>query len=184
MRIARWLSGVCCVTAMTAPGIAAQGAPKHEFGVDLSIASVKAEGSSESLFSVQTPVDVRIGFASASTVMLETRFGFAYLSGGGDSQMLFTPGLNAILRIGSGSGPHNLMGAYLTGGAAAQVSRVSSSGTSNSETRFAINVGLGTRLAWGDAAIRPEAFFSQLFKKDNSPAVTSFGLRIGFSFWH
>lgn len=169
---------------MAAPGIAAQGAPKHEFGVDLSMASVKAEGSSESLFALRTPVDVRIGFVSASAVMLETRFGLAYVSGGGDSQLSFVPGLNALVRLGSGSGPHNLMGAYLTGGASAQMARVSSSGTTNTQTRFAVNVGLGTRIAWGDAAIRPEAFFSQMLKKDNLPAITSLGLRLGVSFWH
>lgn len=169
----------------------AQNGPKHEFGIDLVIGSAKSseEGSARAL-AIATPFDVRIGFVSQGKLSFETRFGFSYLSLGetdnseGFSSLEFTPGLNLLYRLGSGSGLHNQMGLYLTAGGGVEIARSSSEGVSETETQLSANVGLGTRMALGSLAFRPEAFLTKVFEKDELPGVTVIGVRLGLSFFH
>jgi len=162
---------------------------RHEFGVDLSLMYTK-EGSGCStdcsLFRALTPVDVRIGFLSSGPLSVEPRFALSYITGGGAHLLQFTPGLNVLYGFGTRSGLHNSMGPYLTGGAALSLTHVGAGGTSTSATQVSVNVGIGTRKAWGSAAFRPEAFFRYNFENSGKgiPASFDLGARIGLSFFH
>jgi hypothetical protein len=170
----------------TAASGQAQSAPKHEFGLDFVIGSLKSDGDDSRSLLMTTPFDVRIGFLTQGPLMVETRFGFSYFraGGGGGSALEFTPGINLMLRLGKGSGLHNQMGPYLTAGGSVDIARVSGGGDSSTETQPGINVGLGTRMAWGSAAFRPELFFAKVFETDETFAANVFGVRLGLSFFH
>ena len=171
----------------------AQNAPKHEFGIDLVIASVKPTSDDvpsaliPRTLLATTPLDVRIGFLAQGRMMLETRFGFSYVKVGdtddneGGSALEFTPGLNLMFRLGKGSGLHNQMGPYFTVGGTFDISKSSGEETTKQP---GINVGLGTRIAWGSAAFRPELIFAKVFETDDSFGATVFGVRLGLSFFH
>ena len=189
MRSVRQLIGITAAGLVFAGALEAQ-TPRHEFGIDLGIASVKAD-EGERVLMIGTPIDVRIGFVTASPWMLETRFGFEYLGADDGSLLSFSPGLNLLWRLGPGTGLANQMGPYVTVGGNAEYARFSSDITDESEsaTQLGVNVGIGTRLAWGSAAFRPELFFQKSFESgeveddDFVPAGTAFGLRVGISLW-
>lgn len=194
MRAVTRLFAVGVAAALLATTSNAQSSPRHEFGVDLSIASTKSDGASDRVFSVNTPVDVRIGFVSQSNFMLETRFSLAYGSSDGNSFYAFRPGLNALWRLGEGTGMHNQMGAYLTAGASFALlgASVEVLGTDVSESQFipGINLGIGMRSAMGSLGFRMEGFFAYDMEggsegePDFVPSRTTIGVRIGLSVWH
>jgi hypothetical protein len=180
------LAAVC----FAAPALA-QNNPKHEFGVDFVVGSAKAdEDGSPRVLAMTTPFDVRIGFVSRGKLMFEPRFGFSYASVGdtddseGFSALEFTPGLNLLFRLGSGSGLHGQMGAYITVGGGLEIERVSGEGVSETLTQPTVNAGIGARKALGSIAFRPEAFVAKVFEKDDAPGVTVIGVRLGLSFWN
>lgn len=189
-------------TAMVMAGLAAPaaafaqmqhnmgGMPKHEFGVDLAaFYSHTGSGCSTNCgtFNVGTPVDVRIGFATSGPLSFEPRFTLAYITGGGGHLLSFNPDINILYRLGPGSGQHNLMGAYVTGGIALAVASAAVSGSpSSTATQFSVNAGVGTRMAYESGAFRPEAFFRYNFenKSKSIPSSYDIGARIGLSLWH
>ena len=190
MKIARQLVGLAAAAALSAGTLEAQ-MPRHEFGVDLGIASTKYDGGDGRVLFIGAPIDVRVGFVTASPLMFETRLNLVYVSTDDGSLMSFAPGVNALWRLGPGTGLANQMGPYLTGGVSLEYSRISSDFDDESEsaTQFGINVGVGTRLGWGTAAFRPELFFQNNFASgdedefDYIPSNSTIGLRLGISLW-
>ena len=174
--------GLGAVLMLFAAPAAAQG---HEMGVDLVIASTEVDlPGAERVLEIGTPVDVRIGFGGA-VLSFETRFSFAYLSSDGNSLLSFDPGLNVLYSL-SGS---RQQGLYLTGGGKIQIARVSGEDDSETETQLGVNVGLGTRMPMGAAALRIEGFYMMMLEKgslgdsDYAPGANAIGVRLGFSFW-
>jgi len=168
---------------------AGMGAPKHEFGVDLGVAYSKASGcvgSCPGIFQVFTPVDVRIGLHPGNAMMIEPRFTFGLVSGGGSTLLSFDPGVNVLFRMGSGSGMHGIMGPYVTVGADVGIVSVSGGGNSTSGGVLGVNGGIGTRMPFGTAATRLEAFVGYKFKntKLGSPNTLHLGVRMGLSLFH
>ena len=171
------------------------GMPTHEFGVDLgvayhNIASSVSGGSSVSEFSVATPVDLRVGFISASPTSLELRLVASLLtaSGGGATVTAYSlmPDVNVLYKLGAGHGPHNLLGPYFTAGVGAGLSGISD-GSSTSGVNVTINVGVGARGAFGTGATRGEFFVAYTPKNDKiGPAGNeiTMGVRLGISLWH
>ena len=156
-----------------------------EFGVDLGIAYNKTgSGCSVDCGSVQigTPVDVRFGFVSSGPLSFEPRFTLGYISGGGDHLLTFSPDLNVLFRMGSSTARQ---GMYLTGGVGIDIASASIGGTSSSATQLSFNGGVGTRVPYGSAAWRLEAFFR--YNLENSgkgiPSSIDIGARIGVSLW-
>ena len=190
MKIARQLVSLGAAAALSAGALEAQ-APRHEFGVDMGIASTKFDGGDGRVLQVGMPIDVRVGFVTATPLMFETRFNLSYVGTDDFSLLTFAPGVNALWRLGPGTGMANQMGPYLTGGVSLEYARFSNDFDDESEsaTQFGINVGVGTRLGWGTAAFRPELFFAQNFESgdeedlDYAPANSTIGLRLGISLW-
>lgn len=187
MRRAMQVVAAAGASMMLAVAVQAQ-TPRHEFGVDMAIASIKRDGSDRYL-RVAAPIDVRIGFLTASPLMFETRFGFEYLRADEGSVMQLAPGINALWRLGPGTGLANQMGPYITGGVTLEYYRESFEGGSDSAKQFGANVGIGTRLGWGPAAFRPELVFQKSFESGNQtdgdfvPGLTAIGVRLGVSLW-
>lgn len=154
--------------------------PKHELGVDISFAYEKPSGGS-SLFAVATPVDVRLGFRAGQTLVVEPRFSFNLLSGGGTSIYTFTPDLNFLFAF-----QDNKKGGYLTAGAGVDLAHASSGGVGGTASQFNVNGGIGTRLPYESGAIRLEAFSRYFFKNTSKglPNIFELGARIGISLWH
>ena len=179
--------GIAAASVVLAATAQAQ-TPRHEFGVDMGIASIKYDGEDRFL-RVAAPIDVRIGFVAASALSFETRFAFEYLRDDDASEMHLTPGINAIWKLGPGTGLANQMGPYITGGLSLEYFRESFEDESDSATQFGANIGIGTRLGWGSTAFRPELFFHKGFEKgsetddDFIPGLTAIGVRLGVSFW-
>jgi hypothetical protein len=184
------------LTGLTlAPGaLLGQGAmPHHEYGVDLALAfqnvsSLAGTGSS-TRFVALTPVDVRLGFVSPTPLSLEGRLTFAFNSRGFGSNASYelAPDLNVLYRLGRGSGPHGLMGPYLTGGLGLDLTDApSGGGGTRSGLVMSLNGGLGTRIPTGSAAMRLEGFLAYAFKNPTlgAPATLSVGVRVGLSLWH
>ncbi len=164
-------------------------APKHELGVDVSMAFEKVGSCTTncSAFAVSTPVDVRLGFLMSSGLSIEPRFTFNWVTGFGGHGLVFTPDVNVLIPFGTRSGQHGLMGPYVTGGASLVVTNTGvSGGASTSSTQFGLNVGVGLRRAWESAAFRPEAFFRYNFENTSKGIPSSFdiGARLGISFFH
>ena len=150
---------------------------KHEFGVDLSFAYLKAGGGGDGIFSISTPVDLRVGFIVGDKLVVEPRFSFNLLSGGGGSVYTFTPDLNFLLAFqGNKEGP------YVTAGAGVDIFHLGGSGGSATATQFNFNGGIGTRTG----VARLEAFVGYHLENtgDFLPSILSVGVRIGLSFWH
>jgi hypothetical protein len=189
----RMLKGVVLVfAALSVPAVARaqMGRPMHEFGVDLA-AMYQKVGSGCSTdcgyFQVGVPVDLRIGFLTQGPLSVEPRLTFSYLSGGGGHLLAFDPHLNVLYRLGAGTGPHSMMGPYVTVGAGVAIVNASvSGGTSSTSTQLSVNAGIGMRSAFESAAFRPEAFFAYNFenKGKNIPSSIAIGARIGLSFFH
>lgn len=157
--------------------------PAHEFGADLTLyyGNQKLLGASQSHFVIATPVDLRVGFVTSKTLVVEPRIGFAYDSKGtGTSSLLvFTPDLNFLFNLGSGT---YKQGMYLTAGAGLNLV----SGGGNSVTQLALNGGVGTRVPYESGAIRLEAFVKYLTKNESKgvPSELQIGGRVGLSLWH
>jgi hypothetical protein len=154
--------------------------PKHELGVDISFAYEKPSGG-PSLFAIATPVDVRLGFRASDYLVVEPRFAFNYLSGGGSTVYTFTPDLNFLFAFQS-----NRKGGYFTAGAGVDLAHVSSGGVGSTASQFNFNGGIGTRVPYESGAIRLEAF-TRYFLKNTSkglPNILEIGARIGLSLWH
>lgn len=180
--VGRVFIAAAAVAVLAAPAAA----QRHEFGVDLAIASSKVDvPNADRVLHVLTPVDVRIGMVSGGPLSFETRFSFSYSSTDGASFLGFDPGLNLLYRLGASP----QQGLYLTGGAKVDFERVSDDDDSETDTQFGINLGVGTRMPMGSAALRLEGFYEMLLEKgslgddDFAPAQNAFGVRIGLSFW-
>ena len=189
------LLGVASSIAMASQA-AAQGAPSREFGVDLSISSTgydDAPDGVDRILRVGAPVDVRIGFLMGRA-SFEPRFGLSYQQQGDNSLMQFTPSLNVLFGL-SGSRPH--LGTYITAGVLMDVQSYDidtgfGDSDSETETQLGVNIGIGHKFEWGDkAAFRPEFFVTKRLEKgdlltdmDAVPGTTTFGIRIGMSFFH
>lgn len=160
--------------------------PKHELGADLATQFInRGEGIGGGV-QFGAPVDVRWGFLSKSALNFEVRASFTYDSkgAGGESAMIFAPGVNALYQLKRGSGPHGLLRApYVTGGVGLNLVHFGSAGT---DTQFGIGGGIGTRLPAGgnNMVWRPEGFVTYSFASGNLPSAFAIGLRMGMSFWH
>jgi len=159
---------------------AMEAGPEHELGADLAFQYAsfgRGGGSGVQLFA---PVDVRIGFLSKSRMMFETRASLSWDSNVG--ALDFAPGVNVLYQLKKGTGTRGLMHApYATGGVGLDVVHVRGLG---SQAQFGLNGGVGTRLAYGSAVVRPEAYLGYAFSSGFLPSVFSIGTRIGLSFWH
>lgn len=180
--VGRVFVAAAAVAVLAAPAAA----QRHEFGVDMVLASTKVDlPGADRVLRIETPVDVRIGMVSGGPLSFETRFSFGYASSDGNSSLSFDPGLNVLYRLGSSP----QQGLYLTGGGKIDISRVSNDDDSETDTQFGINVGVGTRMPMGAAALRIEGFYAMLLEKgsegdeDFVPASNAIGVRFGLSFW-
>jgi hypothetical protein len=134
-------------------------------------------------FSIGTPVDVRIGFASGGKIMVEPRFTFNFASGGGNNAYSFTPDINVLFALG---GDHK-KGGYFTVGAGVNLDHVKISGLGSASTsQFGFNGGFGTRVPYESGAIRLEAVARYLLKNTGKGLPSEFQIvgRIGLSLWH
>ncbi len=161
---------------------ATEAGPEHEFGVDLAFQYVSLGSGGGSGVRLAAPFDVRIGFLSKSEVMFEGRLTFDWDSNFGT--VIFAPGVNALYQLKKGSGTHGLMRApYLTGGIGLNITRLGPA-PGSSATQFVIGGGVGKRLPYGSAVVRPEGFISYTFSSGTFPSAFAIGTRIGLSFWH
>jgi len=163
--------------------------PAHEFGADLTLyyGNYSLNGTSQSHFVIGTPVDLRLGFVSSKTLVIEPRLALSYdskglLTGFSNHVLMLSPDLNFLFNVGSGDYRH---GMYLTAGAGMDLLDIGGSpGTSIS--RFSINGGIGTRSPYESGAIRLEAFVKYVTKNTskNYPGELQIGGRAGLSLWH
>ena len=150
-------------------------AQKHEVGVDLAFVYSKPSGGSSS-WEFLTPVDVRFGFVSKSSVMFEPRVSLMVAHTSGVSFHNVDLDLNAIWN------KDHKKGMYFTGGAGIDLLGVT--GTSGSQ--FSINGGIGTRTPYESGAWRFEGFVRYDFKNTSLalPNTFNIGARVGLSLWH
>jgi hypothetical protein len=148
---------------------------KHEFGVDIGIMYSKPD-QLDGVFQIGTPVDVRVGFVSSGSMMLEPRFSLLFLSGSGSSATLADLGLNVLF------GKDQRAGMYFTAGG----SMLLASGGGTSATGFSVNGGIGTRSGYGSGALRLEAFVKYDLESTDlgRPNTLNIGARVGLSLWH
>jgi hypothetical protein len=157
----------------------AQHEMKHELGVDL-ILGYSMPQNQPSGFGALTPVDVRIGFVSHSSMSFEGRLNLDLLSGfGGGTTYSIDPGVNVLFRLGQGTITHNK---YFTAGADVDIQ----DNGANSGAVFGLNGGIGMRKPYGPGAWRFEAFGDYKLKNTNlgEPGTFTLGLRAGLSLWH
>ena len=179
------VTGMMLAPAFVAAQHGAMAMPDHEFGADLTLyyGNMSLNGASQSHFVFGTPVDLRLGFVSSKTMVIEPRIGLAYDSKGtGTNSLLqFSPDVNLLFNMGSGT---YRQGMYLTAGAGLNI--LSAGGGGGSVTQFALNGGIGTRIPYGSAAWRLEAFVKYLTKDSskNVPSELQIGARAGLSLWH
>ena len=185
----RLMSRAALVVGLVAlPGAAlAQGAPRHEFGVDVGLGLQSPSGGTTQ-FVLATPVDVRVGFVSASPLSWEGRLTLMYASKGFGNSAAYTlaPDIQALYKLGAGKGPHGLLGSYLTAGAGLNFEDAPNGvGGTNSSVVLGINGGIGDRLAWGPDAFRIEGFVGYNFRNTTIgvPGTLLVGARVGVSFW-
>lgn len=160
--------------------------PSHEFGVDLSAVYTKlASGCTTNcgMFTVMTPVDVRIGFLVSAHLSVEPRFTLGYRSYAGSHLLDFVPGFNLLYRLGPGTAKAPWAGPYVTGGVAYEMVQSGGSGSSATATQVSLNVGIGQRVAWGTVAFRPELFgrYNAENRNHGVPASYEGGIRVGIS---
>jgi len=183
------ITTIAAVAAQAAPAAArAQAAPRHEFGVDVGLGLQSPSGGSTE-FVIATPVDVRVGFVSASRLSWEGRLALAYASKGfgNSASYALAPDVQALLKLGTGSGPHRLLGAYATAGAGLDfLDAPNGAGGTNSSAVFRLNGGIGDRLPLGADAWRIEGFLAYDFRNTTigTPGTLEVGVRLGLSFWH
>jgi hypothetical protein len=192
----RLMSKAALVAGLAAlpAAVLAQGAPRHEFGVDLGMAfeSVSSLGGagSTTLFASSTPVDVRVGWVSPTPLSLEGRLTFNFNSRGfgSNASYVLAPDLNVLYRLGGGAGTRRpLTGPYLTGGLGLMLANApNGAGGTSSGLIPSLNGGIGTRMAAGTGAWRLEGYVAYAFQdtKLRSPAIFSVGARVGLSLWH
>ena len=153
--------------------------PEHEVGFDLAADYSKpstTNGGLDMLF----PVAARVTFLKRSKMMWEARLAFTYNTIVTTTYTI-DPGVNVVYQLRPGSGPYGLLRApYLTGGAALDF--VNNGVTSG--TQLGLNAGLGTRVPFGNSAMRYEGFLSYTFKGSGLPSMFAIGLRAGISLWH
>ncbi|HZH41102.1 MAG TPA: hypothetical protein VFD85_08835 [Gemmatimonadales bacterium] len=178
---------------MLAPALAAaqhsMGAmPAHEFGADLTLyyGNLSLGGVSQSHFAIGTPVDLRLGFVTSKTLVVEPRLLLSYdsksfLTGYTNSVLTLNPDLNFLFNVGAGDYKH---GMYLTAGAGLNLLSVGGGG--GSVTQFALNGGIGTRVPYESGAIRLEAYVKYITKNTSkgAPSELQIGGRVGLSLWH
>ena len=180
------------VALVAAPAtLLAQGAtPRHEFGIDLGLGfhsySSPGVGSTTS-FEAMTPVDVRMGFVSASPLSVEGRLVFDFNSRGigANASYLLAPDVNLLYKLGRGSTWRR--GAYLTGGLGLALANASNgAGGTRSGIIASLNGGIGTRIPSGSAAWRLEGFLAYAFRNTSlgEPGTLTIGGRVGLSLWH
>ncbi len=185
MRVVALAAGL----AMAPAAAFAQGmAPKHELGVDLGVGFASPSGGSTH-FILHTPVDVRLGFVSSSSLSWEGRLTLLYDSKGFGNNAAYSlaPDIQALYRLSKGSGQHGLMGPYATVGAGLDfLDAPNGTGGTNSSAVIRINGGVGTRIPWESGAYRIEGFVGYDFKNTTvgSPATVEVGVRLGISLWH
>lgn len=157
---------------------ASMGGAKHELGVDLGLAYVKPDQVSGGIL-LQTPLDVRFGFVSATKMMWEARGTLTFSTVGGNTAYDFEPGVNVL--YANSTGGHR-RGMYFTGGAGLILG---DNGT-NSGTALALNGGVGWRKPYGSGAWRYELGFRWSSQSTNLglPSTIAIGGRIGISLWH
>lgn len=152
----------------------------HELGVDVSAAySHESFTPSVNHFLIATPVDVRIGFVSKSSIMFEPRVAVLFDSkepATNQSAYVLMPDINVLY------GKDHKKGMYFTAGAGLDLLHA----VGTSATQFALNGGVGTRTPYESGAIRLEAFAQYKFKNTSKglPNVLNIGARIGLSLWH
>jgi hypothetical protein len=158
--------------------------PKHEFGADIALGFTSITptgGTSASGLFVNTPVDLRIGFMSHSSMNLEMRTTIA-LSTVGTTTYNIDPGLNVLFKMGRGTMTHNM---YWTVGADAGLVN-NGAAANNTGVVPAINGGIGIRRPLGSAAWRFEFGLRYQMKNTNVSNFTQLqiGVRAGLSLWH
>ncbi|MGD0483498.1 MAG: hypothetical protein ABSB58_02470 [Gemmatimonadales bacterium] len=147
-----------------------------EYGADISIRWSKPSSGDGTLHIVM-PVDFRVAFHNGA-LALEPRISGQYLSSGGDNIYLLDPGVNILIALPGSThrnGTYSLIGADLMivgGSGMAPASAVSLSG------------GFGLRRPMGKAATRAELFVGYTPKQTNAAETTTFGMRLGFSFFN
>ena len=176
-----------CLAAAPA-ALPAQAMPRHELGVDVGLGIVSPSGGSTRLV-LATPVDVRLGFPSAAPLSWEGRLTLAYDSKGfgANASYSLAPDVQALLKLGRGSGPHGLLGPYATAGLGLDFRDApNGSGGTNSTALLRIDGGIGDRLPYGSGAFRLEGFLAYDFKSTTLgiPATVEVGVRAGLSLWH
>ena len=184
LAVAALASGCAIVPAAGwAQGAGGRATPHHEFGVDLAMVYQSPSGGS-GVFRIMTPVDVRLGFVSTGKVSLEPRLVLNFASGAGSTAYNIGPDLNLLWKLGAGSGPHRLMGPYLTAGAGVNIISLGSGSTSGATVT--LNAGLGTRAQLGSGAFRLEGFVAYTPKNTSlgTANTLSIGARAGVSLWH
>ena len=172
------ISGAVLVASLVGiPAVAAaqHGDAKHEFGVDLGIVYTK-ESNVDGIFSIGTPVDVRVGFVSSGSMMFEPRFSLLFLSQSGNSGTLADLGVNVLF------GKDQRAGMYFTAGG----SMLLASGGGSTATGFSVNGGIGTRSGYGSGALRLEAFVKYDLESADFGRLNTLniGARVGLSLWH
>ncbi|MGH7752559.1 MAG: hypothetical protein ACREN5_07060 [Gemmatimonadales bacterium] len=167
-------SALLAVALVAVPSAA--NAQQHEFGVDLGIAYEKPSGF-DGTFNIFTPVDVRIGWMSASKMMIETRLNFGFESGGGATNYAIAPEVRLLWALG---GTHKA-GTYA--GVGAEVILV---GNGTSGAAFSFGGGIGRRKAMGTAALRTELFLAYTLESVDLgiPNTLTIGANVGLSLWH
>ena len=182
-KVCGWLVAAAGLVAAPATLRAQAMAPEHEIGVDVGVGLLSPSGGSTH-FIVETPVDVRLGFVSRSRLSWEGRLTLAYDSKGfgNNSRYSLAPDIQALLKLGPGSGSHGLMGPYATVGAGLDfLDAPNGTGGTNSSVFVRLNGGVGTRLAWGPGAFRLEGFVAYDFRNTTLglPATVEVGARVG-----
>lgn len=188
--VVRQLLGFTVLVALSAPGAQAQ-MPSYEFGVDVGITSTKRDGFDGRILRIGSPVDVRLGFVTSRPLMLETRFRLGYTRTDDAWGLNLGPSLNILWRFVQGRGFANQMGPYMTAGAGVEYTRVKGPATNGTQgaTQFGVTFGVGSRIAWGTAAFRPELFIQRAFEShalgepEHVPASSTLGARVGISLW-
>jgi hypothetical protein len=162
---------------------AAPAGPKHEFGVDLSLAYVSpnADGVDGGI-SLITPVDVRLGFVprAGKKLMWEPRLAVNFNTVGGETNYIFTPQVNAL--FANSPGGHR-RGMFFGGGAGLVMGDLGG----GSGTAFKVEAGIGWRKPWGSAGWRYElgvSYVSESAELGPFADYIAIGGRIGISLWH
>jgi hypothetical protein len=171
----RSLAGLALAGAvLSAPALAQT--RETEYGVDVAIRWAKPS-SGDGTLHIVTPVDFRVAYHSGA-IAIEPRVAAQYVSSGGNNLYVLDPGLNILFAL-PGSTHQN--GTYTTIGA--DLMLVGGTGMTGASA-FSLNAGFGLRRPMGKAASRAELFVGYTPKQTNAVQTTTFGMRLGFSFFN